>query len=94
MAPEVIAEQETINTYSIRGLNVRLKETLILNRGGGLTQIAQIGGGFPYAKEITAGRGNERATYYEMRNAENKTVFITDQEGYDTLTVGGVVGMA
>jgi hypothetical protein len=83
MAPEVIAEQETINTYSIRGLNVRLKETLILlNRGG----VFQIGGGFPYAKEITAGRGNERATYYEMRNAENKTVFITDQEGYYTLT--------
>lgn len=91
MGPEVIVEQKTINTYSIRGLNVRLKEKLILVDGGGFTQI---GRGFPYAKEITAGRGNESATYYEMRNAENKTVFITDQEGYDTLTVGGVVGMA
>lgn len=89
----VIVEQRTINTYSIRGLNVRLKEKLILADGGAFSAVGSIGG-FSYAKEITAGRGNESATYYEMRNAENKTVFITDQEGYDTLTGGGMIEMA
>lgn len=77
----------TINTYTINGGRVSLREELILV---GSDQMAGIQfGRFPYARKRVIGRGENQQTYYEMRDPNNKTIFITDQEGYDTLNGGG-----
>ena len=76
----------TINTYTINGGRVSLREELILV---GSDQMVIRYSNFPYARKRLIGRGENQQTYYEMRDPNNKTVFITDQEGYDTLSGGG-----
>jgi hypothetical protein len=84
---EFIREFTTISTYTINGGRVSLREELILV---GSDQMAVIQfGRFPYARKRVIGRGENQRTYYEMRDPNNKTIFITDQEGYDTLNGGG-----
>ena len=78
-------QPQFIKTYTINESGVKFKEEIILS---------PFIIGVSFIKEVTFGRGRNAVSYYELRNGKNKTVLITDQNGYNTISGGDIDGGA